>query len=395
MINKSKINHMRNYHFLFVAFLCQITALANWAEVSTPTSEKLNKLEIIGNIAFCVGENGTLLKSTNFGDTWNLLNSGTSSTITSIKFVTANLGFFTTIDGEIFKTQNGGSSWTGIKLQVLGALNCVDFLDENTGLTAGDNGNIFRTINGGATWDSLGSQSVFVINDILLMNDTLALNVGALGSLMSSSDLGLTWMPVSTASPESFSALEKKTNEVAVFTGTNGVIGEFSAISMSVGEIKSIDSENDWLKDLEVLENGRVFAVGRNSSILRTNNGWKTLDLNSINHIQSIKFFNKTLGLICGLNGKIYKTETAGAPVASKTILVERLKFHPNPANNFITLSGNFESTKLEVFDISGKNLMNINITSNNIDISNLVQGQYFLRISSSTKIYSGKLIVR
>lgn len=386
---------MKNYHFLIVAFLCQFSALANWAEVSTPTSENLNKLEIIGNIAFCVGENGTLLKSTNFGDTWNLLISGTDATITSIKFVTANLGFFTTVDGEIFKTQNGGSSWTGNKLQDPGALNCVDFLDENTGLTAGDNGNIFRTINGGANWTPLGSQSVYIINDILLVNDTLALNVGANGSLMSSSDLGLTWMPVSTESPESFSALEKKTNEIAIFSGTNGVIGEFSAISMGVGEINSIDSENDWLKDLEVLENGRVFAVGRNSSILRTNNGWKKMDLDSINHIQSIKFFNDTLGLICGLNGKIYKTETAGAPVTSKSILVEKLNFHPNPTNNFITLSGNFESTRLEVFDITGKNVTNINIISSSIDVSHLVSGQYFLRISSSTKIYSGKLIVR
>ena len=385
---------MRNYNLFILAILCQFTSLANWAEVETPTSENLNKLEIIGNIAFCVGENGTLLKSTNFGDTWNLLNSSTSSEITSIKFVTANLGFFTTIDGEIFKTQNGGSSWTGEQLQDIGALNCVDFLDENTGLTAGDNGNIFRTINGGNTWNTLGGQSVFVVNDILLMNDTLALSVGAQGSVLSSSDLGLTWTLVSTESSESFSALEKKNNEVAIFTGTNGVIGEFSAISMSVSEIKSIDSENDWLTDLEVLENGRVFAVGRNSSILRTNNGWKTLDLDSTNDIQSIKFFNDTLGLTCGSDGKIYKTETAGAPVGTKSILIERLKFHPNPANNVITLSENFERKKLEVFDINGKNIMNINITSNNIDVSNLVQGQYFLRISSRTKIYSGKLIV-
>lgn len=386
---------MRIYHFLIVAFLCQFSALANWAEVSTPTSEDLNKLEIIGNIAFCVGKNGTLLKSTNYGDTWNLLTSSTSSTITSINFVNSNLGFFTTIDGEVYKTQNGGSSWAGIKLQNPGALNCIDFLDENIGLTAGDNGNIFRTVDGGANWNALGSQSIYIINDIIFVNDTLALSVGAYGSLMSSSDLGITWSQKSTTSTTSFSALEKKNNEVAIFTGTDGVIGEFSAISMSVGEINSIDPENDWLIDLEVLESGRVFAVGRNSSILRTNNGWKILDLDSINHIQSIKFFNETLGLICGLNGKIYKTETAGAPIASKSILVEKLKFYPNPTTNFIILSGNYENTKLEVFDITGKNVTNINILSNNIDVSHLASGQYFLRISSFTKIYSGKLIVR
>ncbi|MCL2302769.1 MAG: M28 family peptidase [Lentimicrobiaceae bacterium] len=60
-------------------------------------------------------------------------------------------------------------------------------------------------------------------------------------------------------------------------------------------------------------------------------------------------------------------------------------KIYPNPANDKIFIDGNFTKQKAEIIDINGKSILTISIESNlnEVDISNLTAGIYFIKVSN------------
>ncbi len=59
------------------------------------------------------------------------------------------------------------------------------------------------------------------------------------------------------------------------------------------------------------------------------------------------------------------------------------VKLYPNPSNGVLHLDTDLDINKIEVLDYTGKQLQLITVQSNQVDISNLVNGSYFLRIHS------------
>jgi hypothetical protein len=71
------------------------------------------------------------------------------------------------------------------------------------------------------------------------------------------------------------------------------------------------------------------------------------------------------------------------------------LKLVPNPANNLVQISGYFDFiTAVEVFDIQGKLVKKIVSFQDQINISDLKAGLYFVQITAANKITTKKLVV-
>ena len=71
------------------------------------------------------------------------------------------------------------------------------------------------------------------------------------------------------------------------------------------------------------------------------------------------------------------------------------LKLVPNPANNLVQISGYFDFiTAVEVFDIQGKLVKKIISFQDQINISDLKAGLYFVEITAGNKITTKKLVV-
>lgn len=70
---------------------------------------------------------------------------------------------------------------------------------------------------------------------------------------------------------------------------------------------------------------------------------------------------------------------------------LQQVTVYPNPAQNRIKLDGSFES--LEMYTISGEK-MQVDFNQNEIDVSNLKNGIYLLKILSSLGIQSQKIII-
>ena len=69
-----------------------------------------------------------------------------------------------------------------------------------------------------------------------------------------------------------------------------------------------------------------------------------------------------------------------------------QISFYPNPANTTINFPGISEESNVQVFDLTGKKLMDskMNINSNSMDVSQLSQGIYLVKINNR---FAGKLV--
>ena len=78
-----------------------------------------------------------------------------------------------------------------------------------------------------------------------------------------------------------------------------------------------------------------------------------------------------------------------------QNIFLNRLKLVPNPANNWVQISGDFDAiTAVEIFDIQGKLVKEIVSFQGQINISDLKAGLYFVQITAANKTTAKKLVV-
>src|SRR5437764_1996505 len=99
-----------------------------------------------------VGEYGTIVRTTDGGNSWTIQVSGTTQTLWAVSFTDANNGTAVGEGGTIVGTTDGGNHWvtqpSGTTLQLRG----VSFSDSNNGAAAGAGGTILRTTDSGTSW---------------------------------------------------------------------------------------------------------------------------------------------------------------------------------------------------------------------------------------------------
>ena len=109
-----------------------------------------------------------ILKSGDGGETWTVINSG-STEGAWMDFVDQNNGWLVTTSPnppyEIQKTTDGGNSWATQFVfngysQDSSGFDYIQFVDINHGWVAGDNGKVLKTTNGGINWDYVTNSGV-------------------------------------------------------------------------------------------------------------------------------------------------------------------------------------------------------------------------------------------
>ena len=87
----------------------------------------------------------------------------------------------------------------------------------------------------------------------------------------------------------------------------------------------------------------------------------------------------------------VYRTQSASG-IAAFNNQNQILHIYPNPANNKITVDAN-DVTDVKLFDVLGKQ---ITVTkTNNVDVSNLPEGVYFLQVQTKQNTTTQKIIVQ
>lgn len=85
-----------------------------WVQQVSGTSETLNDVfAVTENLVFAVGNNGTILKTTDGGVNWVQKNSGVTFRLDKLQFVNENVGYIFGFEdslylGKLLMTLNGG-----------------------------------------------------------------------------------------------------------------------------------------------------------------------------------------------------------------------------------------------------------------------------------------------
>jgi hypothetical protein len=93
-----------------------------------------------------------MLKTTDYGGTWNMLPTGTGFDLYSISFPHEGTGFVSGDMGTIIKTKDSGSTWQMMQSNSGNRLFSIFAVDINKVYAVGAAGTILKTTNGGATF---------------------------------------------------------------------------------------------------------------------------------------------------------------------------------------------------------------------------------------------------
>ncbi|MEO8665066.1 MAG: YCF48-related protein, partial [Ignavibacteria bacterium] len=101
---------------LIFTFITEVNLYAQltggWFAQQTPTNNSLNDVKFFDfNTGIVVGVEGTILKTTDSGNNWNIVESGTSQNLNSISLAGTSNIYIAGDSGIILKSNDYGSSW--------------------------------------------------------------------------------------------------------------------------------------------------------------------------------------------------------------------------------------------------------------------------------------------
>lgn len=128
-------------------FAMTVSGGNNWNYSLNQAGNRINSMYCFPSFSkiLLAGSNGIIRKSTNFGSTWSIPQSGTVQALNHVIFTDDVTGYIVGNEGLILKSTNGGTNWLQQESSVAKNLNRIDFLSTNMGWIVGNNGVVLRT----------------------------------------------------------------------------------------------------------------------------------------------------------------------------------------------------------------------------------------------------------
>lgn len=199
-------------HSLAVLVLLLLAACGNeqelWSDTAAPdripsfrqvSPSDLNALALAPpNAVIAVGDNGTIMRSTDQGRQWSAVSAG--ATDRALQHVISAPGGTVVAVGEggtIVRSRDGGATWTAIRNTGTDkTLRRILALSPAVLVAVGDEATIVRSADGGDSWSPVyGSDSV-TLWDVASADGQRLVAVGNAGVIVRSSDGGQSWTPV-------------------------------------------------------------------------------------------------------------------------------------------------------------------------------------------------------
>lgn len=204
----------RIYILLVVGLLTLLASSRSLAQTTwqwqnpLPQGNDLNDIHVFSSdSAIAVGWTGTILKTTDGGSSWDIIQSGTKAILRSLCFIDNNSGWIVGDSGIVLKTTDNGDNWTRYSVgSFIYSLWSVHFIDNNNGWAVSGTGKIFKTTNGGINWamSSFGSNQ---FRDVFFSDSRNGWICGHFGSILKTTNGGANWTPYSVSAIHDFYSL--------------------------------------------------------------------------------------------------------------------------------------------------------------------------------------------
>jgi len=241
-------------------------------------------------------------------------------------------------------------------------LNSVYFPDNNIGYAVGDNGRILKTTNGGTAWSICTSGVTTPLNSVFFTDINTGYAIGNNGIIIKTTNGGQSWTSQNSGTFNMLYSL------FFIDSNTGYVCGGYDGRSSI---IKTIDGGDHWISQMA----------------------------GTSNDLRGIYFTDANTGYTVGTKGTILKTSNGGFPVQinEKVLASKKLRIFPNPSTNIINIetSGMPAIGQLSITNLNGVTLRAQEVMQSitKIDISNLPNGIYFVRVTNDKTVEVGKLV--
>ncbi len=286
---------------------------ASWTKYQLPLTTTSNFYEIhfvSKDTGFFVGT--ASYRTTNGCNSYTTV--GTSiMNMQSVWFTSKTTGFMAGSGGKVYKTTNTGNTWNLMTTGTTNALNSIHFANKDTGLAVGNSGTVIRTVDAGTTWSVISVPTGTFLTNVQFMNDTTAFIVGDYGCIYKSIDAGLTWTLLNTGFLGSYSFRKLRfynsrfgyavgtTNKIA-FTSDGGQTWTLSSIPGYTNDFYSVAFRPDGTAFL-----GGVGALWQSSNYAGWQYNMRGVAASTLNDVH---FVDADTGFVCGFGqgGDTYQT---------------------------------------------------------------------------------------
>jgi len=141
-----------------------------------------------------VGFNGTLLYSTDKGNSWLLINSITNDNLYGICFYDSFKGWVARYNGVILFTSDCGKNWTKQNSGTEEVIYDVKFIDSLKGFASGSHGLLLYTRDGGNNWEKLKTNTSNNLYRIFFVDSLHGWIVGYSGTIYHTTNGGITFV---------------------------------------------------------------------------------------------------------------------------------------------------------------------------------------------------------
>ena len=395
-----------------------------WIQQNSGVSVNLYDVEFINlYTGWAVGENGTVIKTTNSGVNWIFVTNpayGMGKILNSIHPVDSNVICFVGAHSTLIKTTNGGMNWIEIRNGPWGSgmgFMGVYMLNKDTGWFCG-NMRVLRTTNGCQTFDSAGIFAV-PLADICFKDFNTGL-VCTDGIVFKSTDGGMNWFNSNVPTHGHYYPFNKlavvNKQYVWVIGGGNPPVYRTTNFAVNWDSLTYIPAYPPSIIYCTSFSSENIgWAGGSFAYLYKTTNGgfnWLREETGSDQRFWgSLWFHNDTIGWGVGGGGKIYYTTTGGQTMVNITNLENEIpnKFilyqnYPNPFNSQTTIKfdirekGNYRLAIYDLLRRKQEELFNERLNAGSYKITynadKLSSGVYFYRLYSEKMFMAKKFLL-
>jgi photosystem II stability/assembly factor-like uncharacterized protein len=288
---------------------------AIWSLVDRKTEYNLKSITIgADGTALAAGDYGTILRSTDKGATWSLVDQKTEYNLRSITIGADGTALAAGEDGTILRSTDKGLSWKlGVK-QTEQWLWSITLGSNGTALSVGTGGTILRSIDNGSSWKSVNSKTRETLTSITLGADGTALTAGDNGTILRTTDKGASWKPVDSKSRTLFASISQGTDDIALVAGVDGSIFRSTDKGTTWNPVDS--KTRKTLISIALGADGTALVVGLEGTIIKSADGglsWNPIVNKSRRYLPIVTIGVDGTALAAGDNGTILRSTDKGS----------------------------------------------------------------------------------
>lgn len=309
---------MKKLFAVIVIFYSIQTYSQGWTSLTPFSSDILSAIYMTDSAtAYVGGNNYSLYKTIDGGDSWNLLNNTILYRINDIYFPSQNVGY--AAGSSIYygiKSIDGGVTWTNFYIDsIFYRIVKIQFFNNDTGVFLGENGYVYKTLDGGNSFIRYNTPSdTLCCRDMYFLNENLGFVLDR-DAIYRTIDGGTTWVATQitiNGELEAFHFIDSVgyivgyDNGIGLILKTDDYGVTWSQLSITnfdlLGEVYFHDQL--W---------GQVLSRNSYSSYTTMDGGltWFEESLPIGGYIREMDFYN-CKGFIVGNNGQICRTNQCG-----------------------------------------------------------------------------------